>query len=83
MLVQAPRIPLIVLFLLAPALLALPVPALGGDASVNPPAASPAAASAVPAAAGAAKPGKPAAKGPKKPKAPKNPPVTLFTINHK
>ena len=83
MLVQAPRIPLMFSFLLAPALLALPVPALGGDASVNPPAAPPATASALPAAAGAAKAGKPASKGPKKPKTPKNPPVTLFTINHK
>jgi uncharacterized protein YcbK (DUF882 family) len=81
MLVRAPRIPLLV------ALLALPVTALAGDASVNPPgaAAPPAAASAVPPVAGAAKAGKPAksTKGPKTPKAPKNPPVVLFTINHK
>ena len=80
MLVRAPRIPFLV------ALLALPAQALAADASVNPPAAAPpVAASAVPGAAGAAKAGAPAksAKGSKKPKAPKNPPVTLFTVNHK
>jgi len=79
MLVRAPC-----LLLLATALVLLPSRARAADAAVQP-AGAPAAATVVPAAASPAKTAKAtkAAKAPKAPKAPKNPPVVLYTVNHK
>jgi uncharacterized protein YcbK (DUF882 family) len=88
MLARAPR-----LTLFAALSLLAPLRALAADAGVKP-APAPGAVAAPAAAAGAvagttakiaAKPAKPAkaAKAPKTPKPPKNPPVVLFTVNHK
>src|SRR5262245_36780603 len=86
------RAPCLLLFIAC--VLAAPVRATAADAGVKP--AAPAAAAVTPAkpaaaektasaggTAPAAKGKATAAKGTKKPKAPKNPPVTLFTVNHK
>jgi uncharacterized protein YcbK (DUF882 family) len=74
MLARAPR-----LVLLVAVSLGAPIRATAADAGAAKPVA-PAAAALVPA---KAKTGAGAAKGQKKPKAPKNPPVVLYTVNHK
>jgi uncharacterized protein YcbK (DUF882 family) len=87
MLLRASRI----LFFLAPLSLLPPARATAGDAGMmKPPAAPPATAAAAVPAPGAPKAAakttsaaKATAKTPRKPKAPKNPPVVLYTVNHK
>src|SRR5690242_20111150 len=91
MLVRASRLLLFLSLWLAPLLLVSPGRAVAADAGVKaatpPQAASVTGASTAAAAKGAAAKAAPAkgltAKTSKKPKAPKNPPVVLFTVNHK
>src|SRR4051794_8114919 len=78
MMARAPR-----LVLLVAVSLGAPIRATAADAGAARPVV-PAAAALTPAPASAkAKPGVSAAKPQKKPKAPKNPPVVLYTVNHK
>jgi len=82
MLVRASRI-LLLLLGSAPLTLVAPLRASAADAGVKPVTPVPSAAATVPGAPAKAAPKVAATKAPKKAKAPKNPPVVLYTVNHK
>jgi uncharacterized protein YcbK (DUF882 family) len=86
MLVRASRILLFSLSVLAPLSLQWPAPATaadGGTKSMPAPTPTPAPGSTFPVVGPTPKPAKKALKTAKAPKAPKNPPVILYTVNHK
>ena len=86
MLVRASRILLLSLSVLAPLSLQSPAPATAADGGMKlmpAPTATPAPGSTFPVPGPTPKPAKKALKTAKAPKAPKNPPVALYTVNHK